>query len=255
MTSAPAAPRTAGRPRTAVLSRDRILAAAFTLADQRGADFTLAALARSLDVRPSALHHYFAGKDEVIAAMRGQLTARVGDHGFDARPWHEAIVPWARAYRDTLGAHPGIIAALATHPVNDEPESMADYERIAAAMSRDGYPEHRIVPALVAIESFIIGSALDSLAPEDNLRPEVNAPIVPILVAAEPAARAYAAEQGRALAEEIFEFGLGALVAGLRSAGSAAPGTVGPGSTGTGSTGAGSRSASGGSGISGGADD
>lgn len=229
MTSAPAAPRSAGRPRTAVLSRDRILAAAFALVEVRGGDFTLAALARSLDVRPSALHHYFSGKDEVITAMRGQMTARVGDHGFDTRPWHEAIVPWARAYRDTLGAHPGIIAALATLPVDDEPESMADYERIAAAMVRDGYAEHRIVPALVAIESFIIGSALDSLTPEDNLRPDANAPIAPTLVAAERSARAHAATRGHGLSEETFEFGLAVLVAGLRSAGSGAladPGTL-----------------------------
>ncbi|WP_025132780.1 TetR/AcrR family transcriptional regulator [Leucobacter sp. PH1c] len=218
MTAAPETRRPAGRPRTAVLSHERILAAAFELADVRGADFTLAALARRLDVRPSALHHYFAGKDELIAGMRGQLTARIGDHGFDALPWHEAIVPWARAYRATFGAHPGIIAALATLPVADEPESMVDYERIAAAMRRDGYPEHRIVPALVAIESFVIGSALDSLAPEDNLRPTSNIAIAPTLSAAELAARAHAAAAGRSAAEETFEFGLAALLAGLLAA-------------------------------------
>lgn len=223
MTSAPEARRAAGRPRTAVLSHERILTAAFELADVRGADFTLAALARRLEVRPSALHHYFAGKDELIAGMRGQLTARVGDHGFDTLPWHTAIVPWARAYRATFGAHPGIIAALATLPVADEPESIIDYERIAAAMRRDGYPEHRIVPALVAIESFIIGSALDSLAPDDNLRPTSNAAIAPALTAAELAARAHATAQGRSTAEETFEFGLAALIAGLRTAGSTAP--------------------------------
>lgn len=219
MTTAPDAHRSAGRPRTAVLSRERILEAAFTLADVRGGDFTLAALARNLDVRPSALHHYFAGKDELIAGMRGQLTTRVGDHGFDARPWHEAIVPWARAYRQTFGAHPGIIAALATLPIDDEPESIIDYERIAAAMSRDGYPVHRIVPAIVAIESFVIGSALDSLAPEDNLRPVDNAELAPNLTRAEAAARENAAAQRHSAVTETFEFGLAALIAGLLAAG------------------------------------
>ncbi|MCW2289483.1 TetR family transcriptional regulator [Leucobacter luti] len=222
MTTAPDAHRSAGRPRTAVLSRERILAAAFALADVRGGDFTLAALARSLGVRPSALHHYFAGKDELIAGMRGQLTSRVGDHGFDTLPWHEAIIPWARTYRVTFGAHPGIVAALATLPVADEPESMLDYERIARAMHRDGYPEHRIVPAIVALESFIIGSALDSLTPEDNLRP-VSAPDrTPHLTSAEEAARAQLRTHDRSAATETFEFGLAALVAGLRAAGTAA---------------------------------
>lgn len=221
--------RSAGRPRTAVLSRERILAAAFELADVRGSDFTLAALARSLDVRPSALHHYFAGKDELIAGMRGQLTARVGDHGFATKPWHEAILPWARVYRTTFGAHPGIIAALATLPVADEPESMVDYERIAAAMRRDGYPEHRIVPALVAIECFVIGAALDSLAPEDNLRPLSNTSVVPVLTASERAARTAAGAQGLEVAEATFEFGLAALIAGLRAAGEAEAAASGTG--------------------------
>ncbi len=218
MTTAPDAHRTAGRPRTAVLSRERILTAAFELADVRGGDFTLAALARGLNVRPSALHHYFAGKDQLIAGMRGQLTRRVGEHDFITQPWYVAIVPWARAYRSTLGAHPGIIAALATLPVADEPESIADYERIVAAMHRDNYPEHRIVPALVALESFIIGSALDSLTPEDNLRPETQPAAAPHLVRAELAAREHVARAATDAATETFEFGLAALLAGLRAA-------------------------------------
>lgn len=221
MTTAPEAQRSAGRPRTAILSRERILRAAFELADVRGGDFSLAALARELGVRPSALHHYFAGKDELIAGMRGQLTSRVGDHGFDALPWHVAILPWARACRAAFGSHPGIIAALATLPVDDELESIIDYERIAAAMRRDGYPEHRIVPAIVAIESFVIGSALDSLTPEDNLRPVDNAGLAPHLTSAEHAARAYATSEGRSAVDETFEFGLAALVAGLMAAAAA----------------------------------
>ena len=223
MTTAPSTHRSAGRPRTAVLSRERILEAAFELADIRGGDFTLAALARSLDVRPSALHHYFAGKDELISGMRGQLTSRVGNHGFDSRPWHQAIVPWARAYRITLGAHPGIIAALATLPVDDEPESIIDYERIARAMRRDNYPEHRVVPAIVSIESFIIGSALDSLAPDDNLRPVDNPALAPHLTDAEESARLFALSQRNSVATETFEFGLAALVAGLVAAGATVP--------------------------------
>ena len=221
MSPEPDARRPAGRPRAAILSRDRILEAAFALADERGGDFTLAALARALGVRPSALHHYFSNKDDLVAGMRGQLTLRVGDPGFGDLPWHEAILPWARSYRETLGRHPGIIAALATLPVDGEPESIADYDRIAQAFRRDGYPEHRIVPAIVAVESFIIGSALDALAPDDNLRPSDGASHAPTLEAAERAARRHSAEQGRSPATAAFEFGLRALVSGLRAAASA----------------------------------
>jgi len=209
--------RGAGRPRDAVLSRERILDAAYALAQDPGTDFTLAALARRLDVRPSAIHHYFPGKDALITEMRGHLTRRLGRHGFDEIPWYEAIMPWARAYRDALGSHPGIIAALATLPVAAEPESIADYERIVGAFARAGFPEHRIVPALVAIESFIIGSSLDALAPHDNLRPDGDA--APALERAERRSREDAAARGTDVATSAFEFGLAALVAGLREAG------------------------------------
>lgn len=213
------AQRSAGRPRAAVLSRERILEAAFALVDDRGSDFTLAALARSLGVRPPALHHYFESKADLIAGMRGRLTLRVGDPGFGKLPWYEAIRLWARSYRETLGQHPGIIAALATFPVDGEPESMSDYDRIAQAFRRDGYPEHRIVPAIIAIESYIIGSALDALAPEDNLRPFRDPESTPVLESAERAARRRAAERGVPVATESFDFGLRALIEGLRALG------------------------------------
>lgn len=215
--------RGAGRPRKAVLSESLILAEAFALAEEGGADFTFAALARRLGVQPSALHHHFHGRDALIAGMRGQLTLRVGDHGFADRPWYEAIIDWATDYRDTFGSHPALIAELATMPVAGEPESVADYERIAASMVRDGYPEQLVVPAIVAIESFVIGAALDALAPDDNLRPHAALPdgsdVAPVLARTELAARTRADAAGQTPALATFEFGLRALVAGLRAAG------------------------------------
>ena len=40
-------------------------------------------------------------------AMRAKITSDFGmDDYFDDMPWHEALVPWARAYRDAFAAHP-----------------------------------------------------------------------------------------------------------------------------------------------------
>ncbi len=213
--------RRVGRPRTAVLSHERILEAAFELADANGPEFSLASLARRLSVQPSALYHYFPTKAALIAAMRGQITLRLGAHGFDEQPWHEAILPWARASIEAFGRHPGLIAALATLPIDGEPESIADYERIVAAFERDGYPSDLIVPALVALESFIIGSALDALTPPDNLRPVHEPERAPTLLRTEAAARSAASAAGITPAQRTFEFGLRALVAGLRAVGDA----------------------------------
>lgn len=215
MTSPTHHTRRAGRPSKALLSKTRIIEEAFALSDERGADFTLAALARRLNVQPAALHHYFPNKEALIAGMRGQLAQRIGTDHFDHRPWHEAVLDWAHAYRDTMGTHPGIIAAIATLPVNGEPESIADYERFATALADDGVPDDDIVPTIVAIESFIIGSALDALTPDDNMRPHTNDPTV--LNRAERASRTTAHKQHRSPADAAFDYGLKALVNGLRT--------------------------------------
>ena len=211
--------RRAGRPAVGLLSRQLILDEAFALADDAGAadtDFTLAALAKKLGVQAPAIYNYFRNKAELISAMRGQLAHRVDSSAFDEIPWHEAILPWARSYIECLGGHPGTIAALATLPVDEEPDSIANYERIAASMRRGRVPEHRIVPALIALESFIIGSALDALAPESNLSPGKNAELAPELDRVERLARAFANDEGRTLTNEVFEFGLSVMIAGRR---------------------------------------
>ena len=216
-----AARRRAGRPSTSVLTRERILDVAFELADTRGGDFSVAAIARSLGVQPPAIYNYFANKTDIVAGMRGEIGRRIDSSVFERLPWYEAMLPWARSYLEAMGSHPGIIAILATLPVDSEPESVLEYEMIVASFRRSGYPEHRIVPALVAIESFVIGSALDSLTPEDNLSPAGSPELAPQLLAAEANARQRAGRAGLTMARSIFEFGLEALVAGLRAAGDA----------------------------------
>lgn len=227
MTEAKPGRRRAGRPSTVLLTRQRVLDAAFALADEPGGDFSVTAIARRLGVQPPAIYNYFANKIDIIAGMRGELSRRLDSSGFDTQPWYEAVIPWAREYLEALGQHPGIIATLATLPIDSEPESIAEYECITASLRRDGYPEQHIVPALVAIESFIIGSALDALTPEDNMSPARAPEEAPTLLQTERTARDAAGAEGLTMARSIFEFGLEALIAGLRSLGDSATSLVG----------------------------
>lgn len=212
--------RKAGRPSTVLLTRERILSTAFDLADRRDGNFSVTAIARALGVQPPAIYNYFNSKAAIIAGMRGELARRIDTSVFEQLPWYEAVIPWAHSYLEAMGQHPGIIATLATIPVDSEPESLLEYERIVRCFQRSGYPTDRIVPALVAIESFIIGSALDALTPEDNLRPGRAPERAPALLHTEQAARDAAAASGIPMARSIFEFGLTALVTGLRAAAS-----------------------------------
>jgi len=211
--------RRAGRPSTAVLTHERIVEAAFAQAEERGGEVSIAAIARRLGVQPPAIYNYFSSKAEVIAGMRGAIGRRIDSTVFSRMPWQDAVIPWAREYLDALGGNPGTIAAIATTPIDSEPESIEEYELIVNALRRDGYPEHRIVPALVALESFIIGSALDALTPEDNMSPARAPEQAPTLHRLEANSRQAAAAAGLPMSRAVFEFGLTALVAGLRALG------------------------------------
>ncbi|GAB3120202.1 TetR/AcrR family transcriptional regulator C-terminal domain-containing protein [Glaciibacter psychrotolerans] len=209
--------RKAGRPKTSVLNPDQIVDAAFEVVHEAGPDgFTLTRLAAKLSVKPPALYHYFANKDAVIKAMRGRLASLNDVTGFARGSWDTAIFPWARSYRAAMLAFPASIALLATRPIDGEEESVANYETISASFLAAGWPEHEVVTILVALESFAIGSALDALAPDDNMSPGAFAADAPIFAAAEQARRDHAANRCTSVADASFELGLALMVAGLR---------------------------------------
>lgn len=209
--------RRAGRPRNAVLSTDQIVDSAFDVVRENGPDgFTLTRLAAKLGVKPPAIYHYFANKDAVIKAMRSRLASRNDVTGFVSGSWDSAIFPWARSYRAAMLAFPTSIALLATMPIDGEKESVANYETISTSFLQAGWPEHEVVTILVALESFAIGSALDALAPFDNMSPGALAASAPVFAAAEQARRDAAAARQVSVADASFELGLSVMVAGLR---------------------------------------
>jgi AcrR family transcriptional regulator len=207
-------PRSVGRPSTQVLTEERILKAAFTLSAQRTPrQFTMTALAESLGVRTSALYHHFANRDAVIRAMRGQVSRALVSPVLHEMSVEDALLTWAHSYRDAAIAAPEAMVMLATSPIDADEGSFADYEQIARLLSDDGWPTATIVDAIVALESFIIGSALDALAPADNMAPGELAPQFPTFAEAETARARLSTDPAR----RTFEIGVRALIHGLTS--------------------------------------
>ena len=197
-----------GRPHTPLLDRDRIADAALKLTDRRG-DFTILDLSRALKVTPAALYHHVDGRDGIIALMRERMTHTVDASAFGQLPWDEALRCWAVSYRDTFAAHPGTIAMLAAEPVAD-PAVHAQYEPAVTALQDAGFPRHTVLAVITAVESFVLGSALDLAAPPVMVT-GIDADATPRLAEA-----AAAAPAGRARADQAFTLGLDALITGLR---------------------------------------
>jgi AcrR family transcriptional regulator len=85
------------------LSRDQILDAALALLAEAGLPaLTMRALARSLDVDPMAVYHYFADKDELLTAAAERSFASLRPRIGAAGDWKSRLRALARAYLRTL---------------------------------------------------------------------------------------------------------------------------------------------------------
>ncbi|GAA3805063.1 TetR/AcrR family transcriptional regulator C-terminal domain-containing protein [Sphaerisporangium flaviroseum] len=206
-----------GRPATPVLSREVIAREALALIDEAGTEgFSLAALARRLGVRPSSFYNHVAGRDDILAAVRELVSDSIDASMFGELPWDEAMVRWAHGYRAAFAAHPPAISLLATLPVTGALRTLRMYDQVVTGLERGGWPAEMVIPVMVAVESFILGSALDMVAPPDMFDSGPLAAEVPAFAATVRARDGAAAARGRPPADLSFEVGLAAIIDGLR---------------------------------------
>ncbi|MFC9771575.1 MULTISPECIES: TetR/AcrR family transcriptional regulator [unclassified Pseudarthrobacter] len=221
--------RRAGRPSSAVLDKAGITSAALELVSRKGYDgLTMAALAKLLEVAPSALYNHVSSKQDVLLLVEDHLMSLVDVSSFGAAAWDDAVRTWAWSYRNVFAEHTPLIPVIAVLPVTDAPQTLAMYETVSKGFLDAGFPQDRIISAIVALESFIFGSAYDVTAPEDIFDPGTMAESTPYFTAAvrgaagttlhghaqAPEDSETAAKPPRA-ADAAFALGLDALVAGL----------------------------------------
>ncbi|UEL28623.1 TetR/AcrR family transcriptional regulator [Pseudarthrobacter sp. L1SW] len=204
--------RKAGRPSAAVLDKAGITAAALELIGRKGYDgLTMAGLAKELDVAPSALYNHVASKRDVLLLVEDHLTSLVDVSDFGSAPWEDAVRSWAWSYRNVFAEHTPLIPVIAVLPVTDAPQTLAMYETVSKGFLDAGFPEERVVSSIVALESFIFGSAYDVTAPADIFDSGSMADSTPHFTAAVRSSSSAAARP----ADVAFELGLEALISGL----------------------------------------
>jgi AcrR family transcriptional regulator len=190
-----------------------ITAAALELVAQKGYDgLTMTALAKHLEVAPSALYNHVASKRDVLLLVEDHLTSLVDVSAFGTAPWEDATRTWAWSYRNVFAEHTPLIPVIAVLPVTDALQTLSMYETVSKGFLDAGFPEERIVSAIVALESFIFGSAYDVTAPGDIFEPGSMADANPHFTAA---VRASIGEGPALPADTAFALGLDALIAGF----------------------------------------
>lgn len=198
------------RPRQALLTRERIVAAAAELIDEAGLDaLSTRRLADRLGVRGPSLYNHFATKDEILDAVADSVIGAVDTSYFGTHGWRVALRRWAISYREALAAHPNIVPFLAQGP-GRRPAALRMADAVYGGLVAAGWPPARATHIGAALRYFVAGSALGSFALGFAEDPRVYAERYPNLRQAHRLA-----EHQRSVDEGAFTLGLDALLDGL----------------------------------------
>ncbi|MFE0172274.1 TetR/AcrR family transcriptional regulator [Streptomyces sp. NPDC059002] len=141
------------RPSPAPLSRERIVGAAIQLADADGLDaVSLRKIAAALDVGPMRLYRYIATMDELLDLMVDAVHAEIRPTGDG---WREVLHSLAEAVRQAAHRHEWLADLLGGRPQLG-PNTLASGEAVAAGM--DGADLDTVVPAIAAVNAYVIGA-------------------------------------------------------------------------------------------------
>ncbi|MER6299665.1 TetR/AcrR family transcriptional regulator C-terminal domain-containing protein [Kitasatospora sp. NPDC001539] len=167
------------RPRTPLLSRERIVAAALRLIDEEGLDaLSTRRLATELSVSGPSLYNHFATKDELLDAVVDSVIGEVDLSMFHgsapaagpsdapirpSTPWPQALRDWARSYRAALAAHPNIVPVLAQGP-GRRPNALRLADAVFGHLVESGWPRGQATRIGALMRYFVTGSALASFA-------------------------------------------------------------------------------------------
>ncbi|SER62194.1 TetR/AcrR family transcriptional regulator [Corynebacterium cystitidis] len=215
-----------GRPTKKVVERENIAQVALDIVSSQGYEaLTMSRLAEKIGVSPSALYNHVGGKTDLYALVQDLVMSEI-----DVEPLRraladeitatEAMSQWARSYRDVLAHHAPILPHIATMPIAQSPATAEQYSMVVAVLLCGGLDQRRAIPFLIALESFIFGSALDVNAPADIFAVPDRADDDPLKRAVASFASATEHVEGvvNPYAEEPFLRGLEALL-GVMSAG------------------------------------
>ncbi len=198
------------RPRSPLLSRERIVSAALALIDAEGlAALSTRRLAGELGVSGPSLYNHFATKDELLEAVADTVIAQVDIGPLGVRPWPEALRTWAVSYRETLAAHPHLIPITA-HGPGRRPHALRMADAVYGALADAGWPPREATHIGALMRYFVVGAATGSFAAGFVDDPALYASDYPHLSAAH---RLQA--RGREIDQGAFDTGLDALITGL----------------------------------------
>jgi len=156
---AEAQPRREERPR---LSRERVLEAAMTVADEGGIDaLTIRSLAQSLGVKPMSVYYYVANKDEILDGIVDLVFSQIELPRADG-DWRAEIHRRAHSERRVLRAHPWAIGLMESR-TTPGPATVRHHDAVIATLRGAGFSHALTAHAYALLDSYTYGFALQEV--------------------------------------------------------------------------------------------
>ncbi|GHD30009.1 hypothetical protein GCM10007147_31440 [Nocardiopsis kunsanensis] len=151
------------RPKTPILSKPAIRAAALAVIDRDGLEkLSMRKLAQELDVRAASLYSHYGNKDELLTEISEEVTADIDVSGFD-QDWREGLARWSRSYREALTRHPNLLPVAAAGPGRRE-EALRRADAVHGGLVSAGWPPKQATMIGASAKYLIVGAATQSFA-------------------------------------------------------------------------------------------
>ena len=178
------APRKAAIPTRTRLNRERVIAAAVSLADAGGLEgLSMRRLGEELGVEAMSIYNHVANKDDLVNGMADavfeeiELPSHIDD-------WKTAIRKRSISFRDALARHPWA-TTVRDSGTNPGPATLRHHERVIGTFRNGGFSVAQAAHAFSAVDSYIYGFAMQ----EKSLpfaTPEETAAMAEIMLAQLP---------------------------------------------------------------------
>jgi AcrR family transcriptional regulator len=154
--------RRAGAPR-APLSRQRVVAVAVALADERGAaGVTMRATAAALGVEAMSLYHHVASRDDMLDGMVDAVFGEIDLPSPDAA-WRPAMHDRAASSRAVLRRHPWAVGLMDSRR-RPGPATLRHHDAVLGALRAGGFSVAAAAHAVSVIDSYLYGFVLQELS-------------------------------------------------------------------------------------------
>jgi AcrR family transcriptional regulator len=148
------------------LTRDRVLRAAVTLADEQGLPaLTMRRLGDVLGVEAMSLYNHVPNKERLLDGMVDVVFAEIALPEPQSHPgpqpgqWRAAMLERARSARAVLRRHPWAVGVRETR-ASPGPATLRHHDRVIGTLRAAGFPVALAAHAFSALDSYVYGFAL-----------------------------------------------------------------------------------------------